>query len=469
VTEILLPDDFVLGVATSAYQVEGAAHEDGKGASIWDVFTRTPGKTIGDVPGDAGVDHYHRLTEDIGHMRRLGVDSYRFSLSWPRLLPNGTGTPNQAGIDFYDRLIDQTLAAGIRPHVTLYHWDLPHALQERGGWPNRDVIGWFEDYARLAFDRFGDRVTQWTTLNEPIALWMGYGMGVFAPGEADPVRGKQAMHNAMVAHGRAVQAYRESGCRGDIGIVVDVWRRHPATGSRADRDLALAEEDDSFRFFFDELFGGGWSARLQQRLDATGLTPMVEDGDFATARAPLDFIGLNVYSRIVVRATDPRTPWWTSENADRLPGGNYLSGGREFYPAALSDALAVLRDEYGVTTPVYITENGVSGPDETPGVDGRVHDADRITYLSGFLAEAEAAARRGLGVKGFYAWSLLDNYEWAAAYTEKFGLLHVDLETMQRTWKDSADWYARVCHERRFAFDHPEILGPTSGLPIGRM
>jgi beta-glucosidase len=450
--EFAVPDGFVLGAATSAYQIEGAWDVDGKGPSIWDTFTALPGKTAGSVSGCRGVEHYRRYAEDIRHMQALGLDSYRFSLSWSRLLPEGTGRVNRAGVDFYDRLIDGLLAAGIRPNVTLYHWDLPQALEDRGGWPNRDVIDWFEEYAALAFDRYGDRVPLWSTLNEPIAMWVGYGLGLFAPGIAEPKLGKQAMHHAMVAHGRAVRQFRASGAVGEIGVVVDVWKRHPAADSAADRALALREEDDSFRFFFDELVAGGWSPRLRARLEAEGVTPAVEPDDFAVAGEPIDFFGLNVYARVIVDAEDFNPHWWASSKDQRPPGGNFLANGRELYPPVLTEAVRLLRDEYGVTVPVYITENGYSDGTETL-VDGRVHDSDRIAYLSGFLGEALRAEADGLNVRGFYAWSLLDNFEWPAAYTERFGLIRVDVADMARVWKDSAYWYQRVCASRRLSVE----------------
>jgi beta-glucosidase len=450
--EIALPHGFLLGAGTSAYQVEGAWNRGGRGPSIWDTFTFQPGTTAGSVSGRDGVDHYRRFTEDVRHMHAIGLDSYRFSLSWPRLLPEGTGRVNQAGVDFYDRLIDALLAAGIQPNVTLYHWDLPQALQDRGGWPNREVIDWFEEYAALAFDRYGDRVPLWTTLNEPIALWVGYGLGLFAPGIADPKLGKQAMHNAMVAHGRAVRQFRASGATGEIGIVVDVWKRHPATDSEADRALALREEDDSFRFFFDELFAGGWSPRLHAHLDADGLTPTVLHDDFALATEPIDFLGLNVYSRVIVDSQNFNPCWWTTREENRVPGGTYLPNGQEFYPRALTDAVRLLRTEYGLTVPIYVTENGYANGAETL-VDGRVRDADRIAYLSGFVHEAIRAAANGLNIRGYYVWSLLDNYEWTAAYTARFGLIRVDIADMARVWKDSAYWFQRLCATRTLAFE----------------
>lgn len=431
------PAEFQFGVATSAFQIEGAADADGKGQSIWDVFSRTPGKVHGDVPGDRGVDHYFRMKEDVALMSRLGVDSYRFSLSWSRLMPDGTGKVNQKGLDFYSGLVDELLEAGIAPNVTLYHWDLPQALEERGGWGNREVADWFAEYAALAFDELGDRVTRWCTLNEPISIWVGYGMGTFAPGRADPKLGKQAMHNALLAHGRGVQAFRHSGREGDIGIVLDIWQRHPASESAEDLALARRDEDDGFRFFMDPLFAGGYSDRLRTRLEDEGTMPEVHEGDVELISSPVDYLGLNVYSRVVVDSQNYSPHWWVS--AEQHPGGNYLDNGMEYYPKSVFDAIKMAEQEYGFKGPIYITENGMAdGPDQSEPL----RDAERIAYVDGFLEWIAKAIETGSDVRGYYLWSLLDNYEWAAAYTQKFGIVHVDLESMERTPKDSAVWYA---------------------------
>jgi len=441
VSSARFPSGFVFGAATSAYQIEGGRSADGKGPSIWDTFTNTPGKVHGDVPGDVAVDHYHRWREDLGLLKELGIPSYRFSLSWPRLLPDGTGTANPAGIAFYDRLIDELLAAGIEPMVTLYHWDLPQALEDRGGWPNPAVADWFAEYAALAFDSYGDRVRRWATINEPIALWVGYGLGVFAPGRQEPLAGKQAMHNALVAHGRAVREFRSSGRPGEIGIVLDIWQRHPATDSAADVALARRDEQDGFRFFLDPLFTGGYAPDLVARLNAEGTMPSIAAGDLDAIAEPMDFLGVNVYSRVVVSAENYNPRWW--EASDVHPGGNFLTNGMEFYPEALYDAVMLVRDEYGVTLPLYITENGMSTPDETP-VDGRVRDEERIAYVAGFLGQAARAIEDGADLRGYYLWSLLDNYEWASAFTQRFGIVRVDPDTLERTPKDSAYWYRDV-------------------------
>ena len=369
---ISFPKDFTFGVATSAFQIEGAWNEDGKGPSIWDTFGHTPGKVWRDIPGDTAVDHYHRFREDVAIMRDLGIDSYRFSLSWPRILPEGTGRINRAGLDFYRRLIDELYDASIAPNVTLYHWDLPQALEDRGGWGNRDVAAWFGDYAALVFDEFGGSVPLWSTLNEPIAIWVGYGMGVFAPGHADERLGKQAMHHAMLAHGTAVQAFRASAAsaNSEIGLVLDIWQRHPATDSPADLEIAQRDEDDSFRFFLDPLLGGGYRDRIVARLQERGVMPEVRDGDLALIAEPIDFLGLNVYSRVVVSAENYNPRWWVA--GDAHPGGNFLDNGMEFYPRSVYDAIAMVRDDYGFTGPIYITENG--------GADSQTNELDRPAH-----------------------------------------------------------------------------------------
>lgn len=440
-----LPAGFEFGVATSAFQIEGAWDADGKGPSIWDTFGHTPGKVLGDVPGDVAVDHYHRFTEDIALMRDLGVDSYRMSLSWPRLLPTGVGPVNQRGVDFYDRVIDTLLEAGISPNVTLYHWDLPQALEDRGGWADRDVADWFGDYAALAFDRFGDRVRRWSTLNEPIAIWVGYGTGMFAPGHVRPAAGRQAMHNALLAHGRGVQAFRAAGSPGEIGIVLDIWKREPASGSEADRLLAERGEDDGFRFFLDALRGGGYSERITERLTAEGTMPDVRDGDQELIESPIDYLGLNVYSRVVVDAGKHDPAVWAQSNPN--PGGNFLDNGLEFYPRAVYEALHMVRNDYGWDGPVFITENGMA--DGASAAGEPLRDAERIRYVDGFLRWIAVAADEGFDVRGYYLWSLMDNYEWSAGFSQKYGIVHIDPETLHRTPKDSARWYAERIRQHR--------------------
>lgn len=309
-----LPDSFEFGAATSAFQIEGAWDADGKGPSIWDTFGHTPGKVLDDIPGDVACDHYHRYPEDIEIMKWLGLDSYRFSLSWSRIMPEGVGRINQKGLDFYRRLTDSLLDAGITPNATLYHWDLPQALEDRGGWPDRDVADWFAEYASVVFDALGDRIGRWATVNEPISTWVGYALGAFAPGRRDERAGRQAMHNQMLAHGKAVQAFRAAGSPGDIGVVLDIWKRQPATDSLEDLALAAQGEDDGFRFFLDTLRGGGYSDRLRERLEADGTFPEVHDGDQEIIASPVDYLGLNVYSRVVVNSKNQDATGWAESD-----------------------------------------------------------------------------------------------------------------------------------------------------------
>lgn len=453
-TRIPLPDGFILGVATSAYQIEGAIDVGGRGASIWDTFSQTPGKTAGDVPGDAGADGYDRLEEDLDILLDLGVQSYRFSISWSRLIPDGTGAVSPEGAAFYDRVINGLIARGITPNVTLYHWDLPQTLQDRGGWADRAIVEWFAYYARTAFTLFGDRVRMWATLNEPIAIWVGYGLGTFPPGIADALTGKTAMHHAMLAHGRAVQEFRALGIDGSVGIVIDVWKRHAITETAENHQLVDRDEDDSFRFFFDALFAGGLSERLVRRLQKDGTMPAVQPGDAGITGTPMDFLGLNVYGRVLVDAENYDPAWWKQDG--EFPGGNYLSNGIELYPEALIDAVRIVRDDYAVTLPIYITENGTTA-DDGEIQDGVKSDDDRIAYLSAFLAKAVEAHELGLGVEGYYAWTLMDNYEWTAAYTARFGLVDVDVDgSFDRTYKKSAYWFKQLAQDRILQMPAPE-------------
>ena len=442
-----LPPHFRFGVATSAFQIEGAWNEEGKSPSIWDTFGHTPGKVYNDIPGDVACDSYHRYPNDIALMRDMGVDSYRMSLSWSRILPDGTGRVNQKGIDYYDRVIDGLLEAGIDPNITLYHWDLPQVLEDRGGWPNRDVAEWFAEYAAISFNAFGDRVRRWATLNEPIALWIGYAAGWFAPGRQEPKAGRQAMHNAMLAHGRAVQEFRAAGSPGEIGIVLDIWKREPATSSAADLALAQAGEDDGFRFFLDALRGGGYSDRIRERLEADGTMPVILPGDQAVIEQPIDYLGLNVYSRVVVNSKTNDPSQWAQ--SDPHPGGNFLDNGLEYYPRAVYEALDMVRDDYGWLGPVFITENGMNdGPSAS---ENPLEDAERIHYVEGFLEWIAAAIHGGHDVRGYYLWSLMDNFEWSAGFTSKYGVAALDPVTLDRVPKASASWYRDLIADHRLA------------------
>ncbi|MFJ9173756.1 GH1 family beta-glucosidase [Streptomyces sp. NPDC102360] len=448
-----LPDGFSFGVATSAYQIEGAWNLDGKGPSIWDTFTHAPGNVLGDIPGDNGADHYHRLDEDIALLHRLGVDSYRFSLAWSRIFPDGTCEVNQKGVDFYHRLLDGLLAHGIRPNCTLYHWDLPQALEDRGGWLNRDVQHWFSEYAAYAFEVFGDRIDQWSTLNEPISNWAGYGMGIFAPGIKDARAGRTAMHHALLAHGQAVTAFRElAPAQAEIGIVVDVWKRTPAHDTVEETELAVSEEEDSFGAFLNPLFRGGYTARQLERWDRAGALPGIREGDLELISRPLDYFGLNIYNRLTVDLSQaPEDD--TCETVDAgdpgdFGGGNYLNSQRRYDPSVVHEVLTMLSKDYGISIPIYVTENGLANCNEQVTDEGRVHDAERIDYASGFLTWIARAIEDGIDVRGYYLWSLLDNYEWNRAYTDRYGIVHVDLDTYRRIPKDSSYWYRKAIRHR---------------------
>lgn len=436
-----LPRSFEFGAATSAFQIEGAWDADGKGPSIWDTFGHTPGKVHDDIPGDVACDHYHRYPEDIELMKWLGLDSYRFSLSWSRILPDGVGKINQKGLDFYRRLTDSLLEAGITPNATLYHWDLPQALEDRGGWPNRDVAEWFAEYAAVAFDALGDRIGRWATVNEPISTWVGYALGAFAPGLRDERAGRQAMHNQMLGHGKAVQAFRAAGSPGEIGVVLDIWKRQPATDSPEDLALAAEGEDDGFRFFLDTLRGGGYSDRLRERLEAQGTFPEIHESDQEIIETPIDYLGLNVYARVVVNSKKQDSNGWAE--SDPPSGGNFLDDGSEFYPRAVYEALQMVRDDYRWNGPIYITENGLPDGPAEPGADP-LHDQERIRYVGGFLEWIDRAVADGSDVRGYYLWSLMDNYEWGTGFSKKYGIAHVDPDTLVRTPKDSAHWYRDV-------------------------
>ncbi|MCV2394749.1 GH1 family beta-glucosidase [Actinotalea sp. M2MS4P-6] len=447
-----LPHPFELGVATSAYQIEGAWDEGGKGPSIWDVFSQTPGKVVHDIPGDRGVDHYHRMPSDVALLASLGVDSYRFSLSWSRLLPEGTGQVNRVGVDFYLRLFDALADAGISANVTLYHWDLPQALEDRGGWLNRDVQHWFGEYAAVAYDLFGDRAARWATLNEPIANWAGYGMGVFAPGKTGALSGRTAMHHALLAHGQAVSAFRASGAQGEIGIVVDVWKRSAVDPTPENLQRVRDQDADAHEAFLNPLFKGGYSDHQVERWREDGSMPQVRDGDEALAAAPIDFFGLNIYNRVLVDA-EPG-----DEARTGFVGGNFLDSGKFYDPEVAYEVLGLLHQEYRVPVPIYVTENGIANCSETLDA-GRVHDRDRIEYVRGFLHAIARAAADGVDVRGYYLWSFLDNYEWSLGYSERYGIVHVDFGSFERTPKDSAYWFRDVIAERSLWVDAPGVAG----------
>ena len=435
------PDGFIWGVSTSAYQVEGAVDEDGRGRSIWDTFTHIPGKIDGGGTGDVACDHYHRWRDDLELMAELGVNAYRFSIAWPRLYPTGSGKLEPRGVAHYDRLIDALLECGIEPIVTLYHWDLPQALQDEGGWLARGTIERFADYARACFDAYGDRVTWWLTINEPwIVGLLGYLHGLHAPGFKDDVRGEATcFHHLLLAHGRGVQELRASGRDGKIGIGLSLAPHYPLTDAPADAEAAWASDGYVNRWFLDAALKGRYPEDMRALYERMlGPLDFARDGDLETIAAPSDYLGVNYYSRRVIRAAQGREPYpWDVVNGD----AEVTEAGTEITPETFTDLLVRLRDDYDV--PILVTENGAVFGD-APGPDGRVRDERRVQFIRGHLAAVHDALERGVNVLGYCYWSLLDNFEWALGYAQRFGIVHVDYETQKRTIKDSGRYYSTV-------------------------
>ncbi|MFG2710826.1 GH1 family beta-glucosidase [Streptomyces goshikiensis] len=438
-----LPRDFAWGTATSAYQIEGAVDEDGRAPSIWDTFSHTPGTIDGGDTGDTACDHYHRWREDIALMRGLGADAYRFSVAWPRVVPGGDGPVNPKGLDFYDRLVDGLLAAGITPSVTLYHWDLPQALQDRGGWPERATAEHFASYAGLVAERLGDRVTRWTTLNEPLcSAWIGHLEGTMAPGLTDLTAAVRASYHLLLGHGLATRAIRAAAPGAEIGIVNNLSTIEPAGFGEADRAAAVRMDGHVNRWWLDPVHGRGFPADMRE---VYGVDLPERPGDGAAIAAPLDWTGLNYYFPQTVTA-DPDGPAPYARQIAR-PGVPRTGMGWEVDASGIETLLMRLTEEYGARR-IHVTENGSSYPD-TVGPDGAVHDPGRAHYLTAHLAACARAARRGAPLAGYYAWSLLDNFEWAYGYDKRFGLVHVDYATQRRTVKTSGRRYAQVIAAHR--------------------
>ncbi|MGW2509215.1 GH1 family beta-glucosidase [Streptomyces scopuliridis] len=433
-----LPHDFTWGVATAAYQIEGAVAEDGRAPSIWDTFSHTPGAIDNNDNGDVACDHYHRVPEDIGLMKRLGVDAYRFSLAWPRIVPGGDGPVNKAGLDFYDRLVDGLLDAGITPFATLYHWDLPQALQDRGGWPVRDTAEHFARYASVVAERLGDRVKDWATLNEPLcSSWIGHLEGTMAPGITDLTAAVRASFHLHLGHGLAVRALRAASSDARVGIVNNLSPIEPASDSEADRAAAVRADGHTNRWWLDPIHGRGYP---QDMLDLYGVELPERPGDLATIAAPLDWLGLNYYFRQIVR-DDPTGAAPFARQVD-VPDARHTHMGWEVHADGLEQLLLRLTEEYGARR-VYVTENGAAFPD-TVAADGTVDDPERAGYLDEHLAACARAVAKGAPLAGYFAWSLMDNFEWAYGYDKRFGLVHVDYETQRRTIKGSGYHYADI-------------------------
>ncbi|MFD8805055.1 GH1 family beta-glucosidase [Streptomyces sp. NPDC059597] len=438
-----LPNDFLWGTATAAYQIEGAVAEDGRSPSIWDTFSHTPGRTAGGDTGDVACDHYHRWPEDLALMRQLGVNSYRLSVAWPRVLPGGDGPVNAKGLAFYDRLVDALLEAGITPSVTLYHWDLPQVLQDRGGWPERDTAHALAEYASVVAGRLGDRVKLWTTLNEPLcSAWIGHLEGTMAPGWTDLTAAVRASYHLLLGHGLAAQAVRAAAPGAEVGIVNNLSTVHPATDSPEDAAAARRQDGHVNRWWLDPVHGRGFPADMRELY---GVELPEKPGDLETIAAPLDWIGLNYYFPAYV-IDDPEGPV-PHARAVRREGVARTGMDWEIEPQGIEALLLRLTEDYGARR-IYVTENGSSFPD-TVGPDGTVHDPERRAYLESHLAACASAARKGAPLAGYFAWSLLDNFEWAYGYAKRFGLIHVDYETQRRTVKSSGRRYAEIVDAHR--------------------
>ena len=441
------PPDFLWGAATSAYQIEGAVHEDGRSLSVWDRFAAIPGSTYRGQTGELAADHYHRMEEDVALMAELNLNAYRFSLSWPRILPHGTGAVNERGLDFYDRLVDTLLARGIRPLATLYHWDLPVALQDQGGWLVRDTAYAFAEYAEVVARRLGDRVDWWLTQNEPwCSAYLGFAEGVHAPGIHDKNLAVIAGHHLLLAHGLSVPRLRAHiSPQAQVGIALDFYPVY-ARDDRPETLLAI-KRADTFRnrWFLDPLFRGRYPNDLFTDLKVTP-PPILED-DGKIISVPIDFLGVNYYSRMIVRdradstATIEQAGHADSyETVERIPGATYTEMGWEVFPDGLANILTRIDREYAPKAMV-VTESGAAFDDHWDG-NGVVHDQQRIDYLHEHIETVAQVIRQGVPIKGYFVWSFLDNFEWAEGYRKRFGLVYVDYPTQRRIIKDSGRWYA---------------------------
>ena len=431
------PQGFLWGAATAAYQIEGAWNEDGKGESIWDRYSHTPGRIAGGETGDVACDHYHRWREDLGLIKELSLNAYRFSISWPRVLPEGRGTPNQKGLDFYSRLVDGLLAAGVAPVVTLYHWDLPQAIQDAGGWLNRRTADWFAAYTELVCRTLGDRVRLWITINEPNVIWScGYIKAEHAPGVKDPATANQALHHILLAHGEAVAAGRSVLPRGQFGIAPNIEQIYAATERPCDQALADRKWTAAARWHLDPVLLGRYPEELWAEYEGQGLAPLIRPDDLRRICQPLDFLAVNHYFSFVYGHDRDENPIEPPRSIPRT-GLDW-----PVYPDGLRDMLLNVTKRYG-RRPLYVTENGAAY-DDVVAPDDQVHDPERAAYLRGHIDAVHEAIEAGADVRGYFAWTLLDNFEWARGYKARFGLAYTDYPTQRRIIKDSGRFYAGV-------------------------
>ncbi|HSK95151.1 MAG TPA: GH1 family beta-glucosidase [Euzebyales bacterium] len=459
--DLRFPDGFVWGLATSAYQIEGAVAEDGRGESIWDRFCRMPGRVADDATGDVACDHYHRADDDVALLADLGVGAYRFSISWSRVQPNGGGPANRRGLDFYDRLVDLLLERDIAATVTLNHWDMPQALQDAGGWTARDTVDRFTEYATAVFDRLGDRVARWITHNEPWCVsLLGYWRGVQAPGIRGDLRAAlTAAHHLHLAHGAAVRAFRGQGGTGEIGITLNLAPHRPHTDSDADRGAVVLSDGYFNRWFLDPVLRGSYPADMVDHYThLVGQLDFFRPGDIATAAERIDFLGVNYYQPRTVRLTPGEDLGWrVIERPDDAP---VTAMGWQIAPDMLTELLVRLATDYP-DVPLLITENGAALEDAV-SVDGMVHDPVRIDFLHRHFVAAHRAVAAGVDLRGYFVWSLMDNFEWALGYRPRFGVVYVDFDTLRRIPKDSAGFVREVFTRNAVP---PAPPGRADGLP----
>ena len=440
------PEDFLWGAATASYQIEGAYREDGKGENIWDRFSHIPGKIYEGDTGDVACDHYHRYEEDIEIMKKIGLKTYRFSISWARIFPDGSGKPNPKGMEFYKKLVGKLKENGIIPAVTLYHWDLPQKLQDIGGWANRDTVYSFVEYAKYVFDNLGSQVPIWITHNEPfVAAIVGNWIGRHAPGITDFQTALRVAHHLLLSHGLAVKAYRESGHKGEIGITLNMNPVYPASENDKDKAAAIRFNEYLNKWYADPVLKGAYPADLLEWFGDRGLAPEILDGDMSAINQPIDFLGINNYYSSFIRHDEHNWPVYASEIAT---GRDRTKMDWEINPEGLHDLLVYLDKEYSGIK-IIITENGAAFNDIV-NFDGKVEDDNRLNYLYKHLEQVHRAIGSGANVKGYYAWSLLDNFEWGHGYSKRFGLVYVDFKTQKRILKKSAHWYGDVIRNNGF-------------------
>ncbi len=436
----IFPKCFEWGAATSAYQIEGAWKEDGKGLSVWDKLSHQKSNIKNGDNGDISCDHYHRYKKDVRMMKEMGIQSYRFSVSWPRIFPKGSGKPNQKGLNFYRKLIETLLDANIKPIIALYHWDLPQALQDKGGWVNRNIVESFEKYAECMFKEFGELVPMWITHNEP-----NYPFGIYKGAIQNTKEAIQVAHNLLLSHGKAVNIYRQLGLNGKIGLTLNLSPVYPASNSQKDKIAAKKQDQFKNTWFLNPILKGVYPSELLDFFKKKYGAPNIEKNDLKIINTKMDFLGVNYYNRDVVKADEKNNDLGVKQI--KTKNAKYTDMGLEIYPQGLYDLLIRLKKDYG-NIPLYITENGSAFNDKLTK-KGEIHDKNRIDFLHKHLIEINKAIKAGVNLKGYSMWSLMDNFEWTFGYSQRFGLIYVDFQTLKRSWKDSAYFYREVIKNNR--------------------